>query len=151
MIRKHARHAEPVHRQIAAVALSVYLASSCAPGLAQRAGADQEASTPKALAPGDSLGIPGTEYVITFETVAEDSRCPKGARCVWEGDAAVRIRIDAPRARASTYTLHTSERFGRTIEHDQVRVELTDLTPYPSTRRKTPPEDYRLRLQLHRK
>jgi hypothetical protein len=136
---------------LAAVALSVYLASSCAPGLAQRAGADQEATTAKALAPGDSVRIPGTDYVITFETVAEDSRCPTGAQCVWEGDAAVRIRIDAPRARASTYTLHTSERFGRRIEHDQVRVELTDLTPYPSTARKTRPQDYRLTLQVRQK
>lgn len=151
MIERPERRAVPVHRQILGVALSAYLASSCAPALAQRADADQEAMTQKTLAPGHSFRITDTNQVLTFETVVQDSRCPKGAQCIWEGDAAVRIRIDAPRARAATYTLHTSQRFGRTVEHGQLRIELTNLTPYPSISRKTGPKDYRLTLQIQRK
>jgi hypothetical protein len=121
----------------------------CASGFPRRT--DQDPNQPIVLAPGDSLRIPDTSLVLTFETVVEDSRCPAGARCVWEGDAAVRIRIDAPHERPSTYTLHTNERLGRALVHGQVRVELAAVAPYPAADRKVRPEEYRVTVQIHRK
>jgi hypothetical protein len=103
------------------------------------------------LAPGGSLHIPATNLVVTFEAVVEDSRCPAGTQCVWEGDAAVRIRIDAPQRRAVKYTLHTSERSGRAIVHGPVTVELAAVAPLPAAGRKVRPDEYRVTLRITKK
>ena len=37
---------------------------------------------------GESVRLPQYGYTVTFEKVAEDSRCPMDAICDWQGDAA---------------------------------------------------------------
>jgi hypothetical protein len=102
------------------------------------------------LAVGESFGVPETSLVITFEAVEEDSRCPVGTRCLWEGDAAIRIRLGGPDIRTAAYTLHTNERFERTITHGQLRVALAALAPYPAAGEKVKPDQYRVTLEVHK-
>jgi hypothetical protein len=45
------------------------------------------------LGPGESARV-GGEYVVRFDSVAEDSRCPEGVECVWAGNAAVMLTVD---------------------------------------------------------
>src|SRR5262245_2914355 len=48
--------------------------------------ADPELGRPFEMKPDEVVAIQGLR--ITFEGVADDSRCPTGAQCVWAGDAA---------------------------------------------------------------
>ncbi|WP_412060780.1 hypothetical protein [Rubrivirga sp. IMCC45206] len=40
---------------------------------------------------GESASLDG--LTLSFQAVAEDSRCPEGVECVWEGRAAVRLTV----------------------------------------------------------
>ena len=42
---------------------------------------------------GESASIEGEELIIKFVKVAEDSRCPKGAECVWAGRVTCAVEI----------------------------------------------------------
>ena len=111
----------------------------------------QEAAGQIVLAPGESMRIREFDITITFEGVVEDSRCPTGVDCIREGDAAVRIRIDARAVPPATYILHTSEAFDREIVHGEVRVRLVAVTPHPAVGSTRRPEDYRATLSIRRK
>lgn len=124
-------------------------AMSCASGLTLPTG-DQNGDRKIVLALGESQPISDTNLVVTFEAVAEDSRCPTGVTCIWAGDAAVRIRIDAPKARPSTYTLHTNERMGRDVMHGGLRVQLVAVTPYPAADKQPRADEYRVTLLIQR-
>jgi hypothetical protein len=103
------------------------------------------------LAPGGSTRPPGTNLTVVFEEIVEDSRCPTGVECVWEGDAAAGIRIETPNAAPSTYTLHTSDRFPRQIEHGPLRVRLVSVSPYPAADTTIEPDQYRITLAFERR
>jgi len=42
---------------------------------------------------GESKNLPGEDIRVTFEKVLEDSRCPVGVTCVWEGNAKIRLSL----------------------------------------------------------
>jgi hypothetical protein len=48
---------------------------------------------PFQLALGESVGVKGGIFVIDFLGVAEDSRCPVNANCVWEGNARISVKV----------------------------------------------------------
>jgi hypothetical protein len=91
-----------------------------------------------------------TGLALTFEAVVEDSRCPAGATCVWEGDAIVRIRIDGAGVKPSIYTLHLHGRGAREIVHGDVRIHLLSLAPLPTSDGPPRAGDYRATLVARR-
>jgi hypothetical protein len=88
------------------------------------------------LAAGASASIDG-RYLITFEKVVEDSRCPMNARCVWEGNARVALSVlevrsgDRDEYHSWPLELNTSERFATKRSVDALSVELRLLDPTP--------------------
>jgi hypothetical protein len=86
----------------------------------------------------------GTEYVIgygetlnlaegvslEFTTLAEDSRCPTGVQCVWEGNARILLSTFTPRGNGSV-ELNTNPQFAISRLFDYYGVELRKLEPYP--------------------
>src|SRR5579864_6089696 len=52
------------------------------------------------LAPGERAQLAGSDFVVTFEKVVRDDRCPVGVFCIHFGDAHVAFR--AGRAGADT-------------------------------------------------
>ena len=42
---------------------------------------------------GQSVTVSGENLVIKFEEVTADSRCPKGAHCIWAGEAKADIKV----------------------------------------------------------
>jgi len=42
---------------------------------------------------GESARIGETEMVLSFDSVAEDSRCPRETTCVWEGNARLEFTL----------------------------------------------------------
>jgi hypothetical protein len=89
------------------------------------------------LAIGESVGVEGGVFIIEFSSVLDDSRCPMNARCIWEGNARVAVKVQeftrglAPK----TVELNTSERFptrGSYGENSKgISIELRSLEPMP--------------------
>lgn len=103
-----------------------------------------------ALKPGDSASVRATGVTLVFERVESDSRCPEGARCVWAGDAVVRLGIEEPGKPESrtVVRLHTNPRETREVRHASVRIRLVSLEPRPTLDREIDPAEYRLRLSV---
>ena len=70
-------------------------------------------------------------FVVTFDTVEADSRCPADAMCVWAGDAAAGLHLDVAGRRAGT-TLHTQLE-PKKVEYFGYVVRLVNVEPYPGT------------------
>jgi hypothetical protein len=78
---------------------------------------------------------------IRFEAVPEDSRCPVGVTCVWEGDAVVRLTAVKSADRA-TPELHTNANFAREQFFAGVRIRLVQLAPVPTAAGPVKPAEY---------
>lgn len=100
---------------------------------------------------GESQRLANTDFTVLFETVLEDSRCPKGTNCVWAGDATVRIRIEVPGVPAVTHTLHTNDGFQREVIQGNWRIQLSSLMPEPTTDGPPRSDEYRATLLIQRK
>ena len=57
------------------------------------------------LSPGQSTMIAGENLAIKFIEVISDGRCPKGAICVWAGEARCLALTDCSRYKASLLTI----------------------------------------------
>ncbi len=100
------------------------------------------------LRAGGTYDVPGRGATVTFVRVTEDSRCPTGVNCVWEGDAAVELRVQAGAAAPATVQLHTNDRFDREATAGGLRLRLESLEPYPQADRAIAAGDYRIVLSI---
>jgi hypothetical protein len=96
---------------------------------------------------GATATLPGTTITVTFVRVVSDGRCPKGVQCIWEGDAAVELRVAPASGDAQTITLHTNDRFERQAVVGGVTVRLEQLEPYPETDKPIAPDNYVVTLR----
>jgi len=111
--------------------------------------ADPELGRPFEMKPAEVVTVQGLR--IAFEGVAEDSRCPTGAQCVWAGDAAATFTLEKPPSAALHRTLHTNGRLERQADVDAFVVRLEDVKPYPKEGATTSPDDYRVTLVVTRR
>jgi hypothetical protein len=90
---------------------------------------------------GKKAGVEGTRLVVEFDSVVEESRCPMNARCIWEGNAKVVVRVkefaanatERTRSISSTLELNTSKRFATRESFGRFDVVLVHLEPTPMT------------------
>ena len=100
------------------------------------------------LAPGQQTVVPGAG-AIRFEGVANDSRCPGDAICVWAGDATVRVVVIMSGGVSSSYELHTFD--PKPVQHLDGTIALEALSPYPfASKGPISPGDYRVTLKITR-
>jgi hypothetical protein len=78
---------------------------------------------------------------IEFTRVAADSRCPRGAHCIVEGDATIVISVSLNGVRAS-HELRTPPSAAAEVEHDNYRITLQKLAPHPEVDRPVRPARY---------
>jgi hypothetical protein len=97
---------------------------------------------------GTSAPLPGTEATLTFVRVREDSRCPTGVTCIWEGDAVVELRVQPRTGQALTVELHTNPGPERQASAFGVTISLERLEPYPDAGNAIAPDAYRLTLAI---
>jgi hypothetical protein len=136
----------------ATVCILALLVSACTAG--------RSVPHPRVVAPGvefqlnlgERVGTTGGEFLILFERVLEDSRCPMNARCIWEGNARVAIKVGPfPGGRSSArdesgglLELNTAERFSKRESFREntkgLTVELRALEPTPMAG--VPTQDY---------
>ena len=102
-----------------------------------------------ALHAGESAKVDSEKLEVCFDAVVSDSRCPKGAQCIVEGDATVRITVKKASAKTS-YELHTSERAAQEASHDGLSIRLVRLDPQPVEGKAIDRRDYAATLLVTR-
>lgn len=65
---------------------------------------------------------------IKFISVVEDSRCPMNARCVWAGNAKIKVSVSVGRRRAEVVELNSNMQ-PQTVTVQGYRLTLQDLNP----------------------
>lgn len=104
------------------------------------------------LAVGQTAHVGGTEVLIHFAGVDEDSRCPSDVQCPWQGDGAVRLELSSRIAQFAPQpvVLHTGLD-PREVSMLGVAVRLADLAPYPKASGPSiDPQSYTARLVVTR-
>jgi hypothetical protein len=101
------------------------------------------------LQPGGEAVISGENTSIKFIRVTEDSRCPKGATCIWEGRAVCLIEIthNGETAEYSLIEMGANEQAEQTVSGYSFTF---NVTPYPELEKEIHNGDYRLILKMTR-
>jgi len=104
------------------------------------------------LRAGEQVALNRTRLRIKFDTVENDSRCPKDVTCVWAGNAAARFQLSVGR-RSKTVTLNTggNATFVREVEYQGYKVKLVDLSPSPLSKQKIAASAYTATLLVSKK
>lgn len=66
---------------------------------------------------------------IKFVSIIEDSRCPMNARCIWAGNARIKVLVSSGRGTARTIELNTGDD-PRPVSVFGYKLELADLKPH---------------------
>jgi hypothetical protein len=101
------------------------------------------------LSPGGEAAITGESLSIKFIKVTEDSRCPIGATCVWEGRAVCLVEI-TQNGEATEYSF-TEMGSNEQAEQTCAGYSFTfNVTPYPELDKEIHDGNYRLILKVTR-
>lgn len=101
------------------------------------------------LAPGQTVSITGESLEIKFIEVTNDSRCPTGVNCPWEGAVTCATEIEY---QGSTYqvTLNHQGSGAGTADFNNCVITF-EVSPYPEANKQINKEDYRLQLSVTKK
>ena len=98
------------------------------------------------LSPGQSTIIAGENLAIKFIEVISDGRCPKGAICVWAGEARCLTEITT-RSESTYCKVLTQPGLSGPSKTSFINYKITfDLQPYPEVGKASDKKNYRLRL-----
>jgi hypothetical protein len=86
---------------------------------------------------------------IRFVEVKEDSRCPADVKCVWAGNAAVRLDVSIRGRGSKSLTLNTTGN-SPPLDYRGYKISLVELSPYPRSNRKIAAGDYVVTLLVDR-
>ena len=103
------------------------------------------------MSPGQSIMIAGENLTIKFIEVISDGRCPRGAICIWQGEANCLIEITT--RPESTYRKVLTQ-FGpsKTSKTSFANYKITfDLQPHPEVDKAPDKKGYHLRLVIGKK
>ena len=105
------------------------------------------------LRQGQSSPLPAhPDDALSFVDVPQESRCPIGVQCVWEGDANVVLAVSqAGTSDTTRIELHTSSKFGTEATYKDLTIRLQKLDPYPRKDSKILPADYVATLAITRR
>lgn len=129
------------------MAISILLVLS---GCSKPAGKEVDLGKEFTLSVGQRAAIAGENLSIKFVEVISDSRCPRGASCVWVGEANCLIEITNPEPMYRKVL--TQPGFSSPSKTSFTDYEITfDIQPYPEVGKETNKKDYRLQLAIDKK
>jgi hypothetical protein len=96
----------------------------------------------------DSVAV--GNLVIGFDQLLNESRCPSGLECFWEGDAAIQIHVSRNGDDRHDYELHTHPDYGSLVTYDGWTLALVELRPYPPPDTVPVPDDYVAVLEVEK-
>jgi hypothetical protein len=100
------------------------------------------------LAVGQAVELEGEQLTVQFEGVRDDSRCPKGATCIWQGRVTAVIRISS-KGQSTELALTGPGLSDERGQADYGQYEITSrVEPYPELGRQIESRDYRLFLTV---
>jgi hypothetical protein len=103
------------------------------------------------LSPGQSITIAGENLAIKFIEVISDGRCPKGAICVWAGEASSLTEITT-RSESACCKVLTQPGLSGPSKTSFANYKITfDLQPYPEVGKAPDKKGYHLRLVISKK
>jgi len=86
---------------------------------------------------------------IEFDSVTEDSRCPKGVTCVWAGNAKILLKVYKESGKAADLELNTNIN-PKTSRYLEYELNLKELKPYPESNAAIKSSDYEVTLKVHK-
>lgn len=95
----------------------------------------------------ESVRLDGTDLVIHFDAVLNDSRCPVDVQCITAGDATVRLSVREGDGASTRLELHTMEEPKEGF-HGAFVVRLVELRPLPRDGRPVAAGDYVATLRV---
>lgn len=99
------------------------------------------------LTPGQTADVAGEDLSIRFVEVVSDSRCPKGATCIWAGEASCLIEVTSSGSTFSKVLTQPGAASPATDEFADYGVTF-DLLPYPEMGKVVKHDDYTLRMTV---
>lgn len=135
------RNSQRPTRRVVALAIALLSIGACATV------SQADLGKPFDLNVGESRQIRGSDLVVRFTSVTNDSRCPSNVTCIWAGNAAVALESGS-----RSVTLNTSgdESHPSTASIDGFAVRLVTLEPYPAAPDSIDPRRYVARLVVTR-
>ena len=85
---------------------------------------------PFQLGGGQQISLPDPNLQIKFESVLEDSRCPRSELCVQAGSARVALLITLASGESAQVELSTAPN-QETASFDNYTIQLQNVEPYP--------------------
>jgi hypothetical protein len=82
------------------------------------------------------------ELVFQFDSVLDDSRCPIGVECLWQGNASILLKFPD-----HIDTLNTFYEQGQ-VEYGNYKVRMIDLLPWPIWQQPIDKNTYVARLKV---
>lgn len=86
---------------------------------------------------------------ICLDSVFNDSRCPTGLVCVWEGDAIAAFSISRQDT-IERFNLHSNKKFQNDTVIDGLTIKLLTIMPYPNKNSSIDPKSYNVEISVHR-
>jgi len=94
----------------------------------------------------DCLYDPENQMYICLDSVLNDSRCPTGAYCIWEGNAEVRFKFEKFNDNPILFNLNTHMGFTTDTIFDRYKFTLISLSPYPTVEHRIAQKDYKAEI-----
>lgn len=103
---------------------------------------------PLPLKIGESVEVEGAAFVVAFDEIIEDSRCPTGVECFWEGQAKIQLLINDAQSVEVIKRAGKEEMAKDTL--DGFVYTLLDVSPYPDAKTvlPIPTESYTIDIQV---
>ena len=98
---------------------------------------------------GESAEMPREGLKIEFDSVAEDSRCPKGVTCIWAGNAKILLKVKKDGGKHTNVELNTNIN-PKTCRYLEYELRLKELKPYPEGDQTIKSSDYEVILTMHK-
>jgi hypothetical protein len=96
---------------------------------------------------GQTAAISGEDLSLQFIEVTADSRCPKGAECIWAGEAKCRMRVTYQGSVSEMILTLSAGTINPPDLFNKYALEF-QLEPYPELGKKISDSDYELLMTI---
>lgn len=131
-----------------AIAVFVLFATACTPKVGSDI-SEFQLNQPFELSIGKSAKQEPGRLKLTFSNVTEDSRCPEGLNCMWEGRVTTSI-IAATSDGSQTFSISRegTPKNPPAVKFQGYTIRLLDVAPYPKKDVKIDKQSYAVKLSV---
>ena len=102
------------------------------------------------ISEGDCAGDNQTNTYVCFDSVLNDSRCPEGVQCFWQGNAQARFKFIKSDEDPVFFNLNTYGGFTNDTIIGGYKFTLKSLDPYPSIKNIILPKAYKAEIEIEK-